>query len=134
VLPLASNLYELYQPQGVWVLGLSTVFEDFSLNTEGNTRKLIEEGYLVGETARYFQRKGIERYEEPIPFPVAMDAVDPEGIGQIFAKNHFRGTPTWVLFDSGFEVDVTWFRHKDRQEVMRLIDGILKQSAVNPIR
>lgn len=42
-IPLASALYELYQPKGVQVLGLSTAFEDFNFNTEENTRKLIEE-------------------------------------------------------------------------------------------
>lgn len=47
---LASSLSDQYGKQGVPALGLSTVFEDFSLNTVANTRNLLNEGTWVGET------------------------------------------------------------------------------------
>lgn len=124
-LPLATALYERYRNSAVRVLGLSTAFEDFLLNTVAHTRQLIEEARLVGETARHFQAMGEKRYDLALPFPVAMDAMGAGGIGLTFSRNHFPGTPTWVIFDSEYELQAGWFGHKDEQEVTRLIDGVL---------
>lgn len=132
-LPLASELHGRYQQQGVQVLGLSTVFEDFSLNTVENTCALIQEALLVGETARHFQRIGLERYDTSIPFPIVMDAIGADGIGQTFALNRFRGTPTWVMFDSTYHIKKTWFGHKEKQEFLRLIDEMLFATQSDPI-
>lgn len=53
---------------------LSTAFEDFELNTEENTRRLVERGELVGETKRTLsEHYGLDRYHYDIPFTVLFD-------------------------------------------------------------
>ncbi len=131
-IPLASALYESYQSPGVQVLGLSTVFEDFNLNTEENTRKLIEDGLLVGETAIYFQRIGMEQYHQSIPFPVAMDSIGLGGVGETFENNRFRGTPTWVMCDAALQIKANWFGHKDKHEVTQMIDALVPHPPSHP--
>lgn len=131
-IPLASALYESYQSKGVQVLGLSTAFEDFKTNTGENTRKLIEEGHVVGETKKYFQRMGIERYHQSIPFPVAMDSIGLGGVGETFENNRFRGTPTWVLCDAALHIKATWFGHKEKHKVIQMIDALLLHPKNNP--
>lgn len=131
-IPLAVELYQRYQDQGAQVLGLSTAFEDFNFNTEENTRKLIEEGDLVGETAKYFQRMGMERYHQSIPFPVAMDSIGLGGVGETFENNRFRGTPTWVLWDAALQIKATWFGHKEKHEVIQMIDALVPHPPSHP--
>jgi len=128
-LPLASVLYDHYSGDDVTVLALSTVFEDFSLNTAAHTRQLLDEGRLVGETAKHFQSMGLDLYPHPIPFPVAMDAIGPDGIGRTFSINRFPGTPTWVIFNSEYRVLESWFGHRDEQEVRPMIDECVEKSA-----
>ncbi|MEM9024994.1 MAG: hypothetical protein AAGB22_14710, partial [Bacteroidota bacterium] len=55
------------------VLGVSTAFEDFGLNTERHTRWLLERGETVGATREALLAQGHETYPQPIDFPVAMD-------------------------------------------------------------
>ncbi|MFQ5329775.1 MAG: TlpA family protein disulfide reductase [Thermodesulfobacteriota bacterium] len=130
-LPLASALYDHYSRDDVTVIALSTVFEDFSLNTAANTRQLLDDGSLVGETAKHFQSIGVDRYPQQILFPVAMDAVGSDSIGRTFSINHFPGTPTWILFDSQSRVMASWFGHRDEQEVRRIIDDLIAKTAVS---
>jgi len=60
-LPLAAKLYERHRDR-INILGLSTAFEDFDLNTAENTQKLLQSGEMVGVTRHYFQQKQIEQY------------------------------------------------------------------------
>ncbi|HPI79112.1 MAG: hypothetical protein M9954_09990 [Cyclobacteriaceae bacterium] len=70
--PLVNQLYREFH-QRISFLGISTAFEDFGLNTQENTRLLLEQRGLVGETKKAFQQQGTTAYPVPIPFPVAMD-------------------------------------------------------------
>ena len=72
-LPLANDIHHEYGGRGVKVLGLSTAFEDFEYNNEGNTRQLIEKGALVGETKRILEQNGASELPYSIDFPVAFD-------------------------------------------------------------
>ena len=73
-LPLAEKLHHTYDSR-LNVLGLSTAFEDFDLNTIDHTRCLLETGDVVGATKLYFQRHGQQIYTTPINFPVAFDQI-----------------------------------------------------------
>ena len=53
-LPLAEKLHHQYGDR-LNVLGLSTAFEDFDLNTADYTQCLLETGEVVGATKLYFQ-------------------------------------------------------------------------------
>ncbi|MDV3351171.1 hypothetical protein QGP82_20870 [Leptothoe sp. LEGE 181152] len=73
-LPLAEHLHHTYG-NCLNVLGLSTAFEDFDLNTADYTQCLLETGEVVGATRLYFQHHGQRSYTVPITFPVAFDQV-----------------------------------------------------------
>ena len=78
-LPQAVNLYRKYAEQGLSVLGIATAFEDFDKNTLANLTALIEEGKVIGETARLLTEQGQlteNRLSFRIPFPVAMDRLN----------------------------------------------------------
>lgn len=53
---------------------LSTAFEDFDLNTIENTKRLVEDNYLTGETKKTFDANGLA-WDKPIPFPVLFDTL-----------------------------------------------------------
>lgn len=73
-LPVANKLYDKYNiEKEVNIIGLSTAFEDFQFNTLENTRLFLEKQYLVGETKKIFQSRGLEKYPVRINFPVAFD-------------------------------------------------------------
>ena len=71
-IPLVNSLYEALN-NDISFLGLSTAFEDFELNTEENTGKLIAIGEMIGETQKIFSTQGITQYPHEIKFPIAMD-------------------------------------------------------------
>lgn len=71
-LPLAAKLHQQYGDQ-LNVLGLSTAFEDFDLNTAEHTQQLLEKAEFVGATRLYFRQRGEHSYGVPIQFPVAFD-------------------------------------------------------------
>ncbi len=48
-LPVAAGLHAHFTQDDVRLLGLSTAFEDFDLNTIDHTRQLLQDGQLVGE-------------------------------------------------------------------------------------
>ena len=73
-LPLAEKLHHTYGNR-LNVLGLSTAFEDFDLNTIDYTQSLLKKGELVGATKLYFQHHGQQSYTIPITFPIAFDRV-----------------------------------------------------------
>ncbi|MEO1299521.1 MAG: hypothetical protein AAFW75_27845, partial [Cyanobacteria bacterium J06636_16] len=74
-LPLANELFKEHRSQGLNVLGLSTAFEDFHLNTLDNTRLLLEESRFVGVTQQVLRANGLESAAMDIPFSVAFDHV-----------------------------------------------------------
>lgn len=88
-LPLAEAIHQDSNRLGLSVMGLSTAFEDFHLNTVEHTRALVEEGTLVGETKKVL---GTEAYGGTISFPIAVDAGMEQGVGETFAANHLMGT------------------------------------------
>lgn len=71
-LPLVARLHHEYG-EHLNVLGLSTAFEDFNLNTVNHTQRLLATGEIVGATQLYFQHRGQTAYQNPISFPVAFD-------------------------------------------------------------
>lgn len=73
-LPLAGKLHHEYGDR-LNILGLSTAFEDFDLNTAEHTQCLVETGEIVGATKLYFSHHGEKTYTLPIHFPVAFDQV-----------------------------------------------------------
>lgn len=90
--PTINNLFKQYNEQ-INFLGLSTAFEDFDLNTMENTKMLLEEKSLVGETKKAFETHAGELQLSDIDFPIAMDVlsdktfVTSENISYI--GNHF---------------------------------------------
>lgn len=76
-LPLAIRLHEEFRPRGLNVLGMSTAFEDFELNTVGNTLRLLESGHIVGETRKVLEHAGYKTFPLQIPFDVAFDHLTP---------------------------------------------------------
>ncbi|MCF6193637.1 MAG: hypothetical protein L3J46_04805 [Kangiellaceae bacterium] len=70
--PLVNELYKEHKNE-MTILGLSTAFEDFELNTEENTKLLLEKSELVGETKKALNQQGFELYSKTIDFPIAMD-------------------------------------------------------------
>ncbi len=72
-MPVAIKLWEHYRKRRVCVLGLSTAFEDFDLNTVDNTRILLKKGELVGETKNALAQAGQSVLPYKIPFSIAFD-------------------------------------------------------------
>ena len=72
-LPLAQKLWERSAENGLNIISLSTAFEDFELNTLENTRLLIKEKIILGETKKALAQYGFEKYPERIDFLVLMD-------------------------------------------------------------
>jgi hypothetical protein len=70
--PLVNQLYEDFS-QNISFLGISTAFEDFEFNNEKNTNLLLESKQVVGETKRALHQQGLDTYQYPIRFPIAMD-------------------------------------------------------------
>ncbi len=79
-LPQAVGLYHRYVNEGLRVGAVATAFEDFDKNTEQNLKRLLENGEVVGETARWLTKYQLlvnGRLGFKIPFPVAMDKLIP---------------------------------------------------------
>ena len=69
--PLLEILRSRYGER-VNFVALSTAFEDFELNTMDNTRLLVNDGVLVGETRKFFEQHGIN-LDVKLEYPVLMD-------------------------------------------------------------
>lgn len=102
-LPTAESLHRARSD--LTVLGLSTAFEDFELNTIANTRALLERSHLVGETRRHFAERGISTYPGSVSFPIACDEGMDRGVGATFSRNRLSGTPSWILCDAEGRVE-----------------------------
>ena len=144
-LPLAASLHRAYSNR-INVLGLSTAFEDFDLNTIENTRRLLETGECIGMTKLYLQQNGKSQYSTPILFPIAFDLLEDErdilverdnglavlkGAGYTFRVNHLKGTPSWILFDESLTILTQWFGHKPESEVEKILNQALGARAVH---
>lgn len=139
-LPLAASLHKNYGSR-LNILGLSTAFEDFDINTPENTRRLLETGECVGMTKQYLQQNGKSLYPTPILFPIAFDLLEGDGsdslterensldtlrgIGYTFRANHLQGTPSWILFDESLTIVTQWFGHKPESEVELILNQAL---------
>lgn len=102
-IPLFNALFHRYKNE-INFLGLSTAFEDFTLNTKENTKALLEEGKLVGESKNFFKKMNQDQYKQAIDFPTAMDKVstakemiDEDFIHRIVTTN--PNYPTWPKFE-----------------------------------
>ena len=73
--PLALELRETYEPERLNILTMATAFEDFELNTPENARRLVEEGLIVGETARAFASMDQRTLPYETSLPLAVDAI-----------------------------------------------------------
>jgi len=72
-LPLVQDLYDVHH-QEIGFLGLSTAFQHYDKNNAENTRRLVEDGYLVGHSKEIMEQHGYEKLPYKITFPVVMDA------------------------------------------------------------
>ncbi len=92
-IPVVNELYHEFKDR-ISFLGLSTAFEDFEYNNAQNTRLLLENNTLVGETQKSLMQYGMQDHFITIDFPVAMDEVVSDdfdykkGAAQI-CKTHF---------------------------------------------
>lgn len=70
--PLVNELYKKHKNE-ISILGLSTAFEDFELNTVENTKLLLDRREVIGETKKALHQQGFDLYPNTIDFPIAMD-------------------------------------------------------------
>ena len=112
--PIANQLKKDYSSRGLNVLGLSTAFEDFELNTLENTKRLMTQGELTGETKRILNRLGHKKLPLKIQFDVAFDFLEPRNL-----KDIDKEAENYCQQIEGFEE-----AHQDRKDV---IHGQLKQ-------
>lgn len=75
-LPVTNKIYEEFKDKGLNVLALSTAFEDCEYNNLENTRRLLERGELVGETAKAMEQSSHNRLPYKIPYDVAFDLLE----------------------------------------------------------
>lgn len=75
-IPLINKWYREHK-DNVGFIGISTCFEDYEYNTEENTLKLLKDGFMIGETKKYFESHQISKYPIPPLFPVAYDKTVP---------------------------------------------------------
>ncbi|MEQ9366651.1 MAG: hypothetical protein RIF32_20595 [Leptospirales bacterium] len=87
-LPIAAGLHRDLISADVRILGLSTAFEDFDLNTPENTRALVQEKRLVGEARRVLAGQGLNQAPFDLEFPIAFDRLKPPGefSAQVFQR------------------------------------------------
>lgn len=74
--PIANKIFENYREKGIKVLALSTAFEDFDYNTLENTKLLLGEGKIVGETKKALNKFGHNTIPFKISFDVAFDQLE----------------------------------------------------------
>ncbi len=75
--PFANRLHKEFGPQGLKVMALSTAFEDYEMNTLDNTKILLSDGILVGETKKILNDNGYDELPYPITLPVGFDDLQP---------------------------------------------------------
>ncbi|MEP0266176.1 hypothetical protein [Dokdonia sp.] len=75
-LPFFNQLYKEFVSDGVSFLALSTAFEDFDKNTLANTKALVEDAVVIGETKKMMIQQGYEKLPYTLDFPIAMDQLE----------------------------------------------------------
>ena len=75
-IPTINSLYQELGDQ-IGIIGISTAFENFNLNTERNTNLLLQEGKTIGATHAYLQSVGQQVNQQKVLFPIAMDRMTP---------------------------------------------------------
>lgn len=96
-LPMFNALLEQYEHQ-MGFLALSTAFEDFNLNTEQNTRLLIEKGHLIGETKKALNEQGIDKLPYPLKFPIGIDAMMKASEKELLIENICNLNPNYKIW------------------------------------
>ena len=71
--PFAHYLYKQFGAKGLKLMALSTAFEDYELNTLENTKGLLNDGLLVGETKKVLNSNGYDELPFPVEFAVGFD-------------------------------------------------------------
>ena len=105
-MPLFNELYRAYSNR-LGFLSLSSAFEDYEYNNIENTKALISDGILVGETQKALVSRDIDKMPYAIDFPVAMDA-KMEAADQKSVVEHICNSD--LNFASLSEVDKATFR------------------------
>ena len=72
-LPLIQNIYSSPDNK-LGIVGLSTAFQHYDKNNSENTRKLVEDGHLVGHSLEIMEQHGHHKLPYKITFPIIMDA------------------------------------------------------------
>ena len=169
-IPVVNRLIKEFGKEEIGFTGLSTAFEDFTLNTAEHTQLLLKEQKPVGETKKMLAQDGFDHYPESINFPVVMDrlltpndnsvaevidlmcAANPgfaswpvsqqnllrgrireylaslEKVAYTFTTNHFRGTPTFVVYNSDMEILQQWFGHVAYEQLAKSLKNLIPQS------
>jgi len=76
-IPFMNGLYDEFG-SNIGILGLSTAFESFDLNTLQNTKQFVNNNTLIGHTKEVFEKEGYLEYPNPIKFPVSFDSIASE--------------------------------------------------------
>ena len=76
-IPFVNKLYKEFNEE-LSFLGLSTAFEDYEFNNLKNTELLLFKNEVVGETKKSLSQIGINTFDQPIEFPIAMDSIADE--------------------------------------------------------
>ncbi len=71
-IPLINKLFQEFKNE-ISFLGISTAFEDFEYNNLKNTRLLLEQKKVVGETKKALAQQNSDTFPLSIDFPIAMD-------------------------------------------------------------
>lgn len=100
-LPSFNKLYLKYINQ-LGFLALSTAFEDYEFNSYKNTKALIEEGTIVGETKKALYEQGITSLPFALLMPIGMDKKmenhEKEDLTEIICNTN-PNYKNWVEYD-----------------------------------
>lgn len=119
-IPLVNQLFEKYSGY-VSFIGVSTAFEDFELNTEANTRLLIQDGTVVGETKKYLNDQNQDKYNTGILFPVAFDRLKP-------AEEFLTEENLTAICNTN--PDFSFWPQREQQAVMQNVKDFYKQHPI----
>ncbi|WP_420603365.1 hypothetical protein [Flagellimonas sp.] len=109
--PSVNTLFNKYSEQ-INFLGLSTAFEDFQFNTLENTKLLLDEKKLVGETKKAFDAHPDELQLSDIDFPIAMDVLRDKTF--ITQENITYIGSRFANYDQASAIEREQFDHKIR--------------------
>jgi hypothetical protein len=112
-LPTAQKLFEINASDKLNIFALSTAFEDFELNTAENTRLLLRDKKVVGETRKALSIKGYTKYPQSLDFTVLMDEL-------IDQRDFLNEESLEKMLSSN-----TVFENKNVQEADKLKTGIV---------